>query len=196
MNNEVSLDALIEKFTQDGSSALATLNELLAGDKSHFSDNSYAFLAALAASEVPEAYKAAEALMEANPAMYEASVCKVAGACQNVRAKFSLLRAVFRRFPGRYRQQLLEVSRELCRNDNGESAELIKWMIWKFGGEIVPELISFINGSAPAALRAEVLAESAKCLGKSAMPLILAAASSEEAELSNSATECLRRLGM
>ncbi|MCR5662401.1 MAG: hypothetical protein K6G50_09775 [bacterium] len=195
MSTEI-IDALIDKFTQNSSDGLAKLNELLAGDKSYFSDNSYAFLAALAANEVAEADKAAEALMEANPAMYESSVCKVAGACQNIRAKFSLLRAVFRRFPGRYRQQLLEVSRELCRGDNGESADLIKWMIWKFGGEIVPELISFINGSAPASIRAEVLAESARCLGKSAMPLILAAASSEEPELSNSATECLRRLGM
>ena len=55
----------------------------------------------------------ADGMMEANPRLFEAPVAAAAEASQGPLARFRLTRAVFRRFPGRYRERMLEVVLEV-----------------------------------------------------------------------------------
>jgi len=133
-------------------------------------------------------------MMEANPRLFEASVAGAAEACSVPQARFRLTRAVFRRFPGRYRQRMLEVGREVLAS--GEvPPEVAVWLVRKFGAELVPDLVGYVRYPGGGAERLDILHEAVKVLGLGADPVLQAALGSGCEELEEAAREALRRMG-
>lgn len=132
--------------------------------------------------------------MESDPKLFEAPVAAAAEAPTTPQTRFRLTRAVFRRFPGRYRQRMLEVGREVLAT--GEVApEVAVWLVHKFGAELVPELVDYVGRRGGGVERLGVLHEAVKVLGLGADPILQAARGSDSEELSGAAREALRRMG-
>ncbi len=142
----------------------------------------------------PPADETADLMMESDPKLFEAPVAAAAEASTTSQTRFRLTRAVFRRFPGRYRQRMLEVGREVLAT--GEVApEVAVWLVYKFGAELVPELVDYVGRRGGGAERLGVLHEAVKVLGLGADPILQAARDSDSEELSGAAREALRRMG-
>ncbi len=136
----------------------------------------------------------ADAMMEADPKRFEAPVAAAAESATGPLARFRLTRAVFRRFPGRYRERMLEVGREVLRTEEADG-EVALWLLRKFGAELVPELLAMMRRPRGAGRRMELLRESVRILGPGADPLLQAGLGSGCEELENAAREALQRLG-
>lgn len=157
----------------------------------------YELLGSLVISGVGAADKVAELMMESNPTVYSNSIFKAADRCTDIFVKFALVRAVFRRYPGRYRPYMLTLGRELLHTSSQDSRVFAAagWMLWKFGGELLPELVALVKGSGSEEERLRLLQDSVRCLGGGALPIVSAAADSDNETLKHSAAEALKRLG-
>ena len=136
----------------------------------------------------------ADAMMEADPRSFEAPVAAAAEACPALPARFRMTRAVFRRFPGRYRERMLEVGREVLAGED-PGAEAAIWLVRKFGAELAPDLVDFMRRGELGAERAAVLQEVVRVLGPGAVPVARAALGSSCEALEEAAHEALQRLG-
>ncbi len=146
---------------------------------------------------VPGDYPAdetADAMMEADPKLFEAPVAAAAESAAGPLARFRVTRAVFRRFPGRYRERMLEVGREVLGTADVD-AEVASWLLRKFGAEVVPELVAFMHRPAGKEQQLVVLREAVRILGPGADPVIQASLGSGCEELEKAAREALHRLG-
>lgn len=138
----------------------------------------------------------ADGMMEANPRLFEAPVAAAAEASQSPLARFRLTRAVFRRFPGRYRERMLEVGREALRVEEAHAPEVAVWMVRKFGAELVPDLVGLMRRPGAQDTRVPALQEAVKILGPGALAVVEAARGTGCEALERAAQECLHRLGM
>jgi hypothetical protein len=171
------------------------VEELLTRDPEGLAREARWFLSlAWPASGEHPADETADLMMEANPRLFEATVAGAAEACSAPQTRFRLTRAVFRRFPGRYRQRMLEVGREVLAS--GEvPPEVAVWLVRKFGAELVPDLVGYVRCPGSGAERLDVLHEAVKVLGLGADPVLQAALGSGCEELEAAAREALRRMG-
>lgn len=175
--------------------ALAEVMSALEHDPQGLESVAFDVLGRLSVLDCAALGKVAEAMMEKNPSLFESSVFRTAQACPCLYCKFVLVRAVFRRFPGRYRPYMLTVGRDLLHSEATPRVSLaVTWLIWKFGAELVPDLLAYMNDGVSVEDRCLVLAEAVRCLGAGALPIVTAAASSHVPELSERGREFLRRL--
>jgi hypothetical protein len=136
----------------------------------------------------------ADAMMEADPKRFEAPVAAAAESAAGPLARFRLTRAVFRRFPGRYRERMLEVGRDVLGTAEVD-AEVASWLLRKFGAEVVPELVAFMRRPGAKDQQLLVLREAVRILGPGADPVVQASLGSGCEELEKAAREALNRLG-
>lgn len=144
----------------------------------------------------PEAVDTADAMMEANPALFERPVAAAAERCRDAFARFRLWRAVFRRYPGHYREQVLEAGRAaMALPDEKASTEVALWMTDKFGHEVVPELLDLMHRRDGEGNRIPLLHEAVKVLGPGAVPVAEAALEAGFPALAEAARHALHALG-
>ena len=160
-----------------------------------FEDTAFEVLGSLLMGGVSVVDKVAELMMDKNPAGYVNAIFKAADRCTVPYVKFALVRAIFRRYPGRYRPYILALGRVLI---TGKSefykAGVASWMLRKFGSELVPDLVSFMKGDISVEERIEVLKESVQMLGSVARPVVAAAMETDSDELRSAGTESLKRI--
>lgn len=144
----------------------------------------------------PAAADTADAMMETNPKLFESPVVHAAERSTDPVARFRLWRAVFRRYPGRYREQVFGAGRQAMNlPDEGASVEVATWMTDKFGHEVVPELLDLMHRKDGQGQRIGLLHEAVKVLGPGAVPVAEAALEAGFPELAEAARHALHALG-
>lgn len=180
---------------ESGKQTLECLEQALEYNPEFLSGQVESFVAGLCSQGAAFIDRVAELLMDKNPSFYEKSLFAAAEACTCPYVRFGLVRAGFRRFPGRHRHLMLKTGRELLQSESSARvAKLTLWMVWKFGAELTPELVAFMKSNASLDDRILVLNEAAKCLGLGALPVATAAADSNQEELAVAAQDVLKRL--
>lgn len=171
------------------------VNALLVEDPARLARVAGAFLArpGVLPGDCP-ADETADAMMEADPKRFESPVAAAAESATSSLTRFRLTRAVFRRFPGRYRERMLEVGREVLRTEDPDG-EVALWLLRKFGVEVVPELLAFMRRPVELDRQLAVMRESVRILGPGADPVLQACLGSGRDELEQAAREALERLG-
>ena len=140
--------------------------------------------------------KVAELMMDKNPAGYVNAIFKAADRCTVPYVKFTLVRAVFRRYPGRYRPYIMALGRELISGAFDEhTIDVTLWLLQKFGAELLPDLVSFMRADGHGQEKIKVLTDAVQLLGGAALPVVTAAADSTDASLAQAGTEALKRIG-
>lgn len=201
MSCETVKDRLLAAFLNEGSSereeeGLKLAVELLTENPKVFEGSAFEILVSLMIDGVSCIDKLAELMMDKNPAGYVNAIFKAADRCKIPYIKFSLVRAVFRRYPGRYRPYILALGRELLAHPADEhTAEVTLWLVQKFGAELVPDLVTFMEGGAASADKIKILQGAVAQMGVGAMSIVTAAADSSDAELAAAGLESLKRLG-
>lgn len=168
--------------------------EELKRDPKVFEGIAFEILGSLILGGVGVVDKVAELMMDKNPAGYVNAIFKAADRCTDVYVKFTLVRAVFRRYPGRYRPYILALGRQLMgRPLDKRISDTTIWMLHKFGAEILPDLVGLMRGADAIPERIRILKETAQILGATSLPVITAAADSGVPELSQTALDLLQR---
>ena len=176
---------------------LEALAQILSEDPKAFENSAFEILGSLVLGGVGAIDKVAELMMDKNPAGYVNAIFRVADKCKVPYIKFVLVRAMFRRYPGRYRPYILSLGHELMNGEPSEhTLDVALWLLYKFREEFVPDFVSFMNGKAEAAARVKVLQESVRTLGRFARPVVTAAADSENGELRSAGLELLKIVDM
>lgn len=143
-----------------------------------------------------QAAEAAEAMMEASPSRFEPLVAAAAERGPDAFERFRLWRAVFRRYPGHYRERIFDAGRQaMAVPDEGQAVEVAVWMTDKFGHEVVPDLVDLMHRREGDGLRVAALQEAVKVLGPGAVPVAEAALESGFPALVDAAHQALHRLG-
>lgn len=146
--------------------------------------------------ESPAAAATADAMMETNPKLFETPVAHAAERSTDPVARFRLWRAVFRRYPGRYREQVFKAGRHAMNlPDEEASVQVATWMTDKFGHEVVPELLDLMHRRDGQGQRIALLHEAVKVLGPGAVPVAEAALEAGFPELAEAARHALHALG-
>ncbi len=156
----------------------------------------FEFLGSMILGGVAVVDKAAELMMDKNPAGYVNAIFKAADRCTVPYVKFALVRAVFRRYPGRYRPYILALGRELVTGEwNEHTLETTSWLLQKFGAELLPDLVTFMHCQGHAQERVQILKEAVQRLGAAALPVVSAAVSSDQKELADAGEIALKQIG-
>ena len=176
---------------------IEALTQILSEDPKAFEGSAFELLGSLIMGGVGAVDKAAELMMDKNPAGYVNAIFRVADKCKVPYIKFVLVRAMFRRYPGRYRPYILSLGHELISGEPDENTlDVTLWLLYKFREEFVPDLVSFMNGGAEAPVRLKVLQESVRTLGRFARPVVTAAADGDNEELRRAGLELLKIVDM
>lgn len=186
---ELSDEALLEQAA-DPSTCLRLASELLRQDPQRLARLAEALLVLTGGAD------AADAMMERNPALFEHRVAHAAERCGDAAARFRLWRAVFRRYPGHYREQVFEAGRRAMRlPDDRLATEVAVWMTDKFGQEVVPDLVDLMHRTEGEGCRIPALHEAVKVMGPGAVPVAEAALESGFPALAEAARHALHALG-
>ncbi|MGM9992684.1 MAG: hypothetical protein ACI376_07590 [Candidatus Bruticola sp.] len=170
--------------------------EELSADPKSLENIAFELLGSLLLGGVSVVDKVAELMMDKNPVGYVNAIFRAADRCTVPYMKFALVRAVFRRYPGRYRHYLMALGRELISGPFDEhTIEVTSWLLQKFGAEILPDLVSFMRSEGHGSEKVKVLRDTVQMLGRTALPVITAASNSSCVELAEAGAEVLKRVG-